>query len=885
MLKRPILPLLALLVLILWVYRELAFTDHILGRGDTYLYFYPYWHLRDALLRAGQLPLWTQTLFMGAPLLADPQVGVLYPPNWLTVSLDTPNALRVSVLLHVAWAAVGAFWLARRALGVSVWAALTAGALFALGGSVGAHAEQINQLQGLAWMPFLFAMLHAALHAPNRTRAVSWGLLLGMAWALQILSGHTQTVFMSGVGMGVYVLALWRPRGVLVLAGAALLAALLASPQLVPTLELITQGGRSGGLSAQTALSFSLPPYLIGRALLPSYDGKLFSEYIAYLGVSGILLAAWGALMPTNPTRRAWLALAGVGLFFALGAYNPLNWLIVELPGFNLFRVPARWLILYTLGAAMLAAWGVQSLLGGARLSRRALGVALGAVIFLTLASLLSGRAAEWVNGAAVPTPRTLALWGVALILTFAALRWRALLIPVLLLELAAAGAVMPFTDLIPSDTWHAQRFSISTLRALTQTDADGLTSEGVPPARLLSISGLLFDPGDKAALSARYATLGMSALEERYAFVTTKQRETLAPNLPAAWGIPTIDGFGGGLLPTRHYNALLNALAPQGVTLRGDGRLQEYLARAECGGACLPALPVLTQNAYLRYLLVDKVFDVWHEGVAFDTFLRDTEQHWLPAQTADSVQMLYRCPTDCALQVSVSATADGDTFTRVEGAPPVPLADGLQLARVALPRPQPVARVRVGLPAGASLWGVSLVDTRTGIFWQANATPDWERILSSDVKLYALRNAPAYATLYPQWTVSSDDSAAPNAQRPVIHGEAPPPTQTDARSVGASPRVYQPTRIEFTWEQGSAAGMLVLPEAYYPGWRAKVDGQTVNVYRANVNLSAILLPADTSHVIFEYAPWWFPAIFVWGAIAWALTSIVYIVMIRRKPA
>ncbi|MBK8025549.1 MAG: hypothetical protein IPK19_30170 [Chloroflexi bacterium] len=55
----------------------------------------------------------------GAPLLANPQIGAFYPPNWLVAPLDPPDAVRVSAIGHVFWAALGAYLLARRALGVA----------------------------------------------------------------------------------------------------------------------------------------------------------------------------------------------------------------------------------------------------------------------------------------------------------------------------------------------------------------------------------------------------------------------------------------------------------------------------------------------------------------------------------------------------------------------------------------------------------------------------------------------------------------------------------------------------------------------------------------------------------------------------------------------
>ena len=80
------------IVLALAFFHQLAFSGKILARGDTYNYFYPYWDARNQSFRVGELPLWTNDLFMGAPLLANPQIGVYYPPNWLTAPFRAPTA-------------------------------------------------------------------------------------------------------------------------------------------------------------------------------------------------------------------------------------------------------------------------------------------------------------------------------------------------------------------------------------------------------------------------------------------------------------------------------------------------------------------------------------------------------------------------------------------------------------------------------------------------------------------------------------------------------------------------------------------------------------------------------------------------------------------------
>ncbi len=73
---------LALPALVLLFFNKMAFSNLILARGDTFLYFYPYWQAASNALRNGRIPLWNPNLFMGAPLLANSQMGFFYPLNW-----------------------------------------------------------------------------------------------------------------------------------------------------------------------------------------------------------------------------------------------------------------------------------------------------------------------------------------------------------------------------------------------------------------------------------------------------------------------------------------------------------------------------------------------------------------------------------------------------------------------------------------------------------------------------------------------------------------------------------------------------------------------------------------------------------------------------------
>jgi hypothetical protein len=85
---------------------------------------------------------------------------------------------------------------------------------------------------------------------------------------------------------------------------------------------------------------------------------------------------------------------------------------------------------------------------------------------------------------------------------------------------------------------------------------------------------------------------------------------------------------------------------------------------------------------------------------------------------------------------------------------------------------------------------------------------------------------------------------------------EAPTGISFSANAAPGSAEVtrHEPNQIEVKTES-TALAILVLSENHYPGWRAYVDGQSVEVLRVNYNLRGIALPAGSHLVKFFYRP------------------------------
>lgn len=826
---------LGLVLLFFW---KIAFTNLILARGDTFLYFYPYWDYRAQNLLAGHLPLWNPFLFMGAPFLANSQAGVLYPLNWPLSYFSAPVAVKLSIVFHVIVAMIGAQLFARRTFGQSAGAALVSATLFALGGYLTAQVEHINQLQGLAWFPWL--LLSGAIR-DWRLRLASRATLI----AFQILAGHTQSVFISLIGLAAYSLITTYPFSlrkslqslISHLFFPTLFALLLSAAQLLPTLELSGVSLRSGGLPWREALSFSFDPRLLGRALLPGYSHTLFTEFVVYVGVTGLALAAFGV----QRSHRALVLLAWVlvGLGLAFGLFNPLNIALAQIPPFNLFRVPARWLFLFAFGLAMLAGEGYETLTRQPPSQRWRLWIGILPLPFTPLAIgfVAPGETGPLGLPALVDWIGWLApLGALALVLHVRAFdRWRPLaLIAITTGELFIASHTLPFNQPTTPDAYTSVRPAMTQLL---------ITTNQSPSPRFLSMSALQFEPGDLAELkSALDPQLPPKAVFD--AIVAIKHKEVLSPNLPLAWGIAAVDGFDGGILPLRDYaeftQLFTGALSP-------DGRLRENITAA-------PDQRLLSL-ANARYLITDKANDAWIDGVFYDL------QFTLTLAAGETFTLAHVPDFQATALGVVAASASGSV--RVAGSDGAALHLPLTGNRISFPAPLTPSLITLEGPL--TLRGLSLIDERTSAF-HTLTLGRYRLVHSGDVKIYENVEVLPRAFVAPEAIIAADDEAArahmrendfDPARTVILAGS--PETETSKQAAGATaprPAVrileYSPERVRLT---ATGPGYLVLTDAFYPGWSATVDGEPVPILRADIMFRAILLPEGEHAIEFRYQP------------------------------
>lgn len=333
----------------------------------------PYRHLMvQSLLERGRLPLYDPTAFGGIPLASDPQTGNGYPPNWLHV-VGGAATYGWLIWLHVCVGGLGVLWWLREDFPASV-PRLAAAFTFALAGKWLVHVVSAGHVifLALAWLPWQLGWIDRIARAPGLLPCA----MLALSTALAVVGLHPQLLLYSQTLVAGYVVcvALRRDgagRMLLACGAAGALALALSASHLLPVIAALDLYVRGEALSYVEAAWRSLSPSTAIGMLLPSAVGGAWEE-ASFVGVAALALALFA---PWSSSRRRlvgfaagafvaclWYALGGLGGPTAspVGALHHLLFLAV--PGFDLFRLPVRVLLLAGLPLAVLAAAGLDAL-------------------------------------------------------------------------------------------------------------------------------------------------------------------------------------------------------------------------------------------------------------------------------------------------------------------------------------------------------------------------------------------------------------------------------------------------------------------------------------------------------------------------------------------
>jgi hypothetical protein len=452
--------------LILALLPLLFFRNILLGSSyfweDFTLQTYPFTNFAATSLAGGSIPLWNPYTFNGMPFLADIQTTVFYLPM-TALALVVKNGLlhfwwlELVVVLHYILAGIGMYAVAR-SFGLRRVAALFSGVAYMLSGFMIAHAIHQMIVTLVAWYPLVYLLFRGAL----QERRWLWVFVAAPALALSILAGFPQlTLYLFsflGITFLFELLTTFRGRRLLSrdalgmtlrAAGVVILALALAAIQLLPTMELaplsqrasITYAKATEGSWSWGQLVTLFYPKFFGVSQFEDYQYWGPGEYwhywetCVYLGIGTLLLALMS--FPLIRKNRHVAYFWGIGLaalLFGLGnnfVLHPAIWHWI--PGFSLFRNPARAGIFVTFAAALLAGWSLDRITSGERtipLQRTQRAILVGAagtgllVWILAAAGFLDGVFPFLARPAIGSTVREGMLVGVLFLLLSGAVLW-----------------------------------------------------------------------------------------------------------------------------------------------------------------------------------------------------------------------------------------------------------------------------------------------------------------------------------------------------------------------------------------------------------------------------------------------------------------------------
>ncbi|MFQ5435902.1 MAG: YfhO family protein, partial [Anaerolineae bacterium] len=189
-----------------------------------------------------------------------------------------------------------------------------------------------------------------------------------------------------------------------------------------------------------------------------------------------------------------------------------------------------------------------------------------------------------------------------------------------------------------------------------------------------------------------------------------------------------------------------------------------------------------------------------------------------------------------------------------------------------------------------AQVLGLTLVDGRDGAF-QPLVLGQYRLIHSGDVKIYENLDVLPRALLLSDWLWQADaadvwaameqDGFDPG-RTAVLRGDGPPPS---SQPVAGEVEIidYEPERVVMRATVSDTA-VLLLTDAFYPGWQAMVDGELLPVYQADGLFRAIILESGTHEIMISYSGQMFAFGKAVSLIAWIILVIFIGWEFKKRP-
>jgi hypothetical protein len=366
------------------------FAGRIYTAGDLGAFYFPIRAFYAHQLAQGQPYDWMPQLFSGFYLTGEGQTGGYHPLHQILYRfLPLRAALGWEYLLPYPLMMVGMWLCLKRRLGRND-AAMFGGLVFAFSSFNVLRFVHPPIVAVIAHIPWLLWAIDIVLVDSRRRRVALATALIALLTASQALLGHPQFVWYSLIAECAYAIALWCALKYTARAGCDLCATcqdcvgcttqmwprvviakgigwLIGAVQLLPSLDAWFHSARSTA-NPDFAFWYSLHPLNVLQLVAPylfvdRVVGGNTHEYCLYMGAAPLLLVVWVAarrreLGPRGPLARIVFGFGLIMLLLSFGSYGFVYQVVAWLPLLRSFRCPCRYLMLFQLAMAGLAALG-----------------------------------------------------------------------------------------------------------------------------------------------------------------------------------------------------------------------------------------------------------------------------------------------------------------------------------------------------------------------------------------------------------------------------------------------------------------------------------------------------------------------------------------------
>ncbi len=372
-------PFLILIILVLVLYPTLSGGKTLFYR-DIFMQDYPLIDFVVNTIKNGNFPWWNNLIFSGIPQAASLQPPVFYPGALVYLLFPFPVALSVSLILHFFLAGFGVYliglnWNLKRS------SALTGAVVFALNG----YMIELHTFQyiawAVAWMPYIFLYTEKFIEKSS----IKNFLLLVVFLSLLLATGRLDYFYFTILFLVPWVIYLFkkekkrkdRVQISLYLGAGFILALGLLAIQVIPSLEYVKTTLRSGGFSFDFSTNWSMNPWQLIQLVFNNFFGSLFYYkgifnlimdiknpgffvYNLSVGILSLFLAGF-AIYKKVPRAIFLGILILIFTFISFGRYTPLYSLFYYLlPGFSIFRYPAKFFIISLFFLSLLVSLGAE---------------------------------------------------------------------------------------------------------------------------------------------------------------------------------------------------------------------------------------------------------------------------------------------------------------------------------------------------------------------------------------------------------------------------------------------------------------------------------------------------------------------------------------------